>query len=292
VELKVSERRVCAALGQHRSTQRKPPRGRDDEAALTADVVELARTYGRYGYRRITALLHSAGWEVNVKRVHRIWRREGLKVPQKQPKRGRLWLNDGSCLRLRAERPNHVWSYDFVEGRTHDGRKFRMLCIIDEFTREALAILVKRRLNSMDVLEILADLILMHGTPAYIRSDNGPEFIAATLRKWIAAVGSQTAYIEPGSPWENGYCESFNGKLRDELLNVELFYSLAEARVLIESWRVHFNTVRPHSSLGYRPPAPEVIVPRSGSIVPWASALAVGASRSPTPTMVSGGQMH
>ena len=260
-ELKVSERRACAVLRQHRSTQRKTPRGRADEAALTADITALAATYGRYGYRRITALLHQAGWSVNAKRVQRIWRREGLKVPQKQPKRGRLWLNDGSCVRLRAERPNHVWSYDFVEDRTQDGRKFRMLCVIDEFTREALAIRVKRKLNSTDVLETLADLMILRGPPAYVRSDNGPEFIATALREWIAAVGSQTAYIEPGSPWENGYCESFNSKLRDELLNGETFFSLAEAQVLIEAWRRHYNTVRPHSSLGYRPPAPEAATP-------------------------------
>ena len=182
-ELKVSERRACAVLRQHRSTQRKTPRGRADEAALTADIIALATTYGRYGYRRITALLHQAGWSVNAKRVQRIWRREGLKVPQKQPKRGRLWLNDGSCVRLRAERPNHVWSYDFVEDRTQDGRKFRMLCVIDEFTREALAIRVKRRLNSTDVLETLADLMILRGPPAYVRSDNGPEFIATALRE-------------------------------------------------------------------------------------------------------------
>ena len=162
----MSERRACAVLRQPRSTQRKPPRGRDDEAALTADIVELAKAYGRYGYRRITALLRHAGWAVNAKRVQRIWRREGLKVPQKQPKRGRLWLNDGACVRLRAERPNHVWSYDFVEDRTHDGRKFRMLCVIDEFTREALAIRVKRKLNSTDVLETLADLMILRGPPA------------------------------------------------------------------------------------------------------------------------------
>ncbi len=285
--MKVSERRACAVLRQHRSTQRKAPRGRTDEAALTADVIALAKTYGRYGYRRITALLGQAGWSVNAKRVQRIWRREGLKVPQKQPKRGRLWLNDGSCVRLRAERPNHVWSYDFVEDRTHDGRKFRMLCVIDEFTREALAIRVKRRLNSTDVLETLADLMILRGPPAYVRSDNGPEFIATTLREWIAAVGSQTAYIEPGSPWENGYCESFNSKLRDELLNGEIFFSLTEAQVLIESWRVHFNAVRPHSALKYRPPAPEAVIPRGGHIVPWASAPALEGARSPNPNMAS-----
>lgn len=283
----MSERRACAVLRQHRSTQRKAPRGRADEAALTADVIALARTYGRYGYRRIAALLGQAGWSVNAKRVQRIWRREGLKVPQKQPKRGRLWLNDGSCVRLRAERSNHVWSYDFVEDRTHDGRKFRMLCVIDEFTREALAIRVKRRLNSTDVLETLADLMILRGPPAYVRSDNGPEFIATTLREWIAAVGSQTAYIEPGSPWENGYCESFNSKLRDELLNGEIFFSLAEAQVIIESWRRHFNAIRPHSALKHRPPAPEVVIPRGGRIVPWASAPALEGARSPNPNLAS-----
>ena len=291
-QFRISERRACAVLGQHRSTQRKLARGRDDEAALTADIIELAKTYGRYGYRRITALLRHAGWAVNAKRVQRIWRQEGLKVPHKQPKRGRLWLNDGSCVRLCADRPNHVWSYDFVEDRTHDGRKFRMLCVIDEFTREALAIRVKRRLNSTDVLETLADLMILRGPPAYVRSDNGPEFIATALREWIAGVGSQTAYIEPGSPWENGYCESFNSKLRDELLNGEMFFSLAEAQVLIEAWRRHFNAVRPHSSLKYRPPAPEVIVPRSGAVAPWASAPAVEGARSPTPTLASASAMN
>ena len=258
-ELGVSERRACRVLGQHRSTQRKVPQTPDDEAALTADIIELARQYGRYGYRRITKMLRTAGWSVNKKRVERLWRREGLKVPSKQPKRSRLWLNDGSCIRLRAERPNHVWSYDFVADRTHDGRAYRMLCIIDEFTREALAVRVARRLNSTDVIEALCDLFIVRGIPAYIRSDNGPEFIAVALREWIAAVGAKTAYIEPGSPWENGYVESFNGKLRDELLNGEVFYTLAEAKIVIEQWRRHYNTVRPHSSLGYKPPAPEVL---------------------------------
>ena len=234
-ELTVSERRACRVLIQHRSTQRKIPTTPDDEAALTADIIELTRQYGRYGYRRITALLGSAGWTVNKKRVERIWRCEGLKVPTKQPKRGRLWFNDGSCIRLRAERPNHVWSYDFVADRTHDGKAFRMLCIIDEFTRESLAIRVARKLKAHDVIAALSDLFIQRGIPAYIRSDNGPEFVAAALREWIAAVGAKTAYIEPGSPWENGYCESFNGKLRDELLNGEIFYSLKEAKVMIES---------------------------------------------------------
>jgi putative transposase len=256
--LGVPERRACRVLGQHRSTQRKPPTRPDDETALTADIIGLATQYGRYGYRRITALLQAAGWVVNLKRVERLWRREGLKVPRKQPKRGRLWLNDGSCVRLRPERANHVWSYDFVEDRTHDGRRYRMLNVVDEFTRECLAIRVDRKLSSIDVIDLLSNLFILRGVPGHIRSDNGPEFVAKDVRGWIAAVGARTAYIEPGSPWENGYCESFNSKLRDELLDGEVFYSLAEARVVIEGWRRHYNTGRPHSALGYRPPAPEV----------------------------------
>jgi putative transposase len=259
----VSERLACRVLDQHRSTQRKIPKLPEDEVALTADIIALATQYGRYGYRRITALLREAGWLVNKKRVERIWRREGLKVPQKQPKKGRLWLNDGSCIRLRPEYPNHVWSYDFVEDRTHDGRKFRMLNVIDEFTRECLAIRVNRKLKAVDVIDVLSDLFILRGIPGHIRSDNGPEFVAEAVREWITAVGAKTAYIEPGSPWENGYCESFNSKLRDELLKGEIFYTLEEAQVIIESWRRHYNTVRPHSSLGYRPPAPEVLLPAS-----------------------------
>jgi len=234
--------------------------GRADEAELTADIIELATRYGRYGYRRITALLQAAGWAVNVKRVERIWRQEGLKVPCKQPKKGRLWVNDGSCLRLRPEHPNHVWSYDFVEDRTHNGRKFRMLNVIDEFTRECLAIRVDRKLNSTAVIDVLTDLFVLRGVPSHIRSDNGPEFIAKAVRDWITAVGARTAFIAPGSPWENGYCESFNSKLRDELLDGEIFYSLAEARIVIEEWRQLYNTERPHAALGYKPPAPAVIV--------------------------------
>jgi putative transposase len=259
--LRVSERRACRALGQHRSTQRKVPRGRDDEEALTADLIELARQYGRYGYRKISALLRAAGWLVNDKRVERIWRREGLKVAAKQPKRGRLWLADGSCIRLRPQYPNHVWSYDFVEDRTHNGRRFRMLSIIDEFTHECLAIRVERKLKAIDVIDVLSDLFILRGVPGHIRSDNGPEFIAKAVQQWITAVGAKTAYIAPGSPWENGYVESFNARLRDELLNGEIFYTLREAQIIVESWRRHYNTVRPHASLGYRPPAPEVFVP-------------------------------
>jgi|TARA_B100000959_G_scaffold80079_1_gene85278 transposase InsO family protein len=260
-KLGVSERRACRVLGQHRSTQRQVPRGRADEDLLVADMIELARQYGRYGYRRIAALLRDAGWAINDKRVERLWQREGLKVPTKQPKKGRLWLNDGSCIRLRPEYRDHVWSYDFVHHRTDDGRAFRALNIIDEHGRECLAIRVKRKLNSIDVIDVLTDLFILRGVPAYIRSDNGPEFIAEAVRNWIRAVGAKTAYIEPGSPWENGYIESFNARFRDELLNGEIFYSLREAQIVIEQWRKHYNTKRPHSALGYRPPAPESIVP-------------------------------
>ena len=255
----VSERRACRVLGQARAVQRHTPRVREDEAPLVGRIVELAAVYGRYGTPRITALLQSEGWVVNHKRVERIWRQAGLKVPQKQPKRGRLWLNDGSCVRLRPQHKDHVWAYDFVSGRTHDGVAFRMLTLVDEYTRECLAIDVARKLSSDDVLERLAWLMATRGVPEHIRSDNGPEFTAQVVREWLEKVGVKTLFIEPGSPWENGYVESFNGKLRDELLDREIFYSLEEAKVVIGMWREHYNRVRPHSSLGYRPPAPESI---------------------------------
>jgi len=245
------------------------PRGLEDEDRLIDDMVALARQYGRYGYRKIAALLRRAGWVINDKRVERLWRREGLKVPQKQPKRGRLWLTDGSCIRLRAEHANHVWSYDFVEDRTHEGRKYRMLTIIDEFTHESLAIRVARKLTSTDVIDVLSDLFILRGVPGHVRSDNGPEFVAKAVQDWIAAVGAKTAYIAPGSPWENGFIESFNTRLRDELLDGKIFYTLREAQIVIESWRRHYNTVRPHASLGYRAPAPEVFVP---ALAAWPAA--------------------
>ena len=258
---RLSERHACRIVGQPRGTQRYSVIVRADEDALTRAILQLAAQYGRYGYRRITALLQDAGWSVGVDRVQRIWRREGLKVPKKQRPRGRLWLNDGSCVRLRPERRNHVWSYDFVEAQTHDGRKIRLMTLIDEFTRECLAIRVARRINGMGVIEAMADAMIVHGVPEHIRSDNGPEMTAKIVRKWLASVGAKTLYIEPGSPWENGYCESFNGKLRDELLNGEIFYSLKEAKIVIAQWRKHYNTIRPHSSLGYRPPAPQASNP-------------------------------
>jgi len=247
-------------VGQPRATQRFIRTGTDAEERLREEIIELAKRYGRYGYRRITALLRRQGWRVNHKRVERIWRQEGLKIPQKQPKRGRLWLNDGSCVRLRPTHRHHVWSYDFVAERTHDGRPMKILTVIDEFSRESLAIVVERKLGSDDVLHCLTDLFVAHGPPEHIRSDNGSEFTAKAVRRWLKNTGVRTLYIEPGSPWENGYCESFNGKLRDELLEREIFYTLREAQVLIERWRKEYNTFRPHSSLDYRPPAPDAII--------------------------------
>ena len=259
----MSERHACRLLGQSRGTQRYEPMRRADEDRLTAAVVALASEYGRYGYKKIAAMLQRSGWQAGRDRVERIWRREGLKVPQKQRPRRRLWLNDGSCIRLRPERANHVWSYDFVNARTHDGRLLRILALIDEYTRECLALRVARRLNSQDVIETLSEVMLWRGIPEHIRSDNGPEFVARQLRDWLQGLGTSPLYIEPGSPWENGYCESFNGKLREECLNGEIFYSLKEARIVIEQWRQQYNRVRPHAALGYRPPAPGAYTP------PW-----------------------
>ena len=261
--LLVSERRACRVIGQPRSTQRYEIKPADDEELLTQRIIALASQYGRYGYRRVTALLRREGWLVNHKRIERIWRREGLKVPAKQPKRSRLWLNDGSIVRCRPEFPKHVWSYDFMHDRTHDGKAFRILNIIDEYTRECLGIRVKRKLNHQDVLDLLLDLFCERGVPVHLRSDNGPEFTARRVREWLSRLAVKPLFIEPGSPWENGYIESFNGKMRDELLNREIFYTVKEAQILIEKWCREYNTVRPHSALGYRPPAPVAIV------IPW-----------------------
>ena len=262
--LGASERHACHVLGQPRSTQRRVKKLPGDEEALRTDVIRLASRFGRYGYRQITNLLRIEGWEVNHKRVERIWRQEGLKVPRRQPKRGRLWLNDGSCIRLRPLHKNHVWSYDFVSTRTHDGRALKLLTVLDEYTRQCLAIKVGRKTRAHDVLEVLTDLFARHGPPEHLRSDNGPEFTAKLVRRWLARLRVQTLYIAPGSPWENGYNESFNGKLRDEFLNGEIFYTLPEATVLVEQWRRLYNTVRPHRAHGGLPPAPETIKPS-----PW-----------------------
>ena len=183
-----------------------------------------------------------------------------MKVPRKQPKRGRLWLNDGSCVRLRPEHKDHVWSYDFVIERTTNGKTFKILNIIDEYTRECLVVLIERKIKADDVIDQLFQLFVFRGTPEYLRSDNGPEFTARAVRKWLAGLGVKTLFIEPGSPWENGYIESFNGKMRDELLDREVFNTLAEAKVLIHEWRRDYNQIRPHSARNYQPPAPEAIL--------------------------------
>lgn len=258
LKLNVSERLACRVIGQLRTTQRYQKIVDPTREQLRGRIVELATEYGRYGYKTITSMLQMEGHEVGRDRVLRLWQEEGLQVPQKQPKRSRLWLADGSCIRLRPTHKNHVWSYDFVSEQTHDGRKIRILNVIDEFTKECLVSYVARRIRSQDVIFILADLFIEYGIPEHIRSDNGPEFIAKKLVKWLKEIGVKTLFIEPGSPWENGYCESFNGKMRYQLLDGEIFYTLLEAQVIIERWRRHYNGVRPHSSLGGRPPkAPE-----------------------------------
>jgi putative transposase len=257
--LHISERRACRAVLQIRSSQRYRPKPNPFKERLRERVIAIAKEYGRYGYRTVTSILKMEGWDVGCDRVYTIWREEGLKVPKKQPKRARLWLGDGSCIRQRPERRNHVWSYDFVADTTREGRTFKILNIVDEFTRECLASFVARRIRSQDVILVLAELFLKNGRPEHIRSDNGPEFIAKKLRHWLKTLDVEPLFIAPGSPWENGYVESFNGKMRDQFLNGELFYTLKEAQVMTERWRVHYNTKRPHSSLKGLPPAPEAI---------------------------------
>ncbi len=258
----VSERRACLLFTQHRGTQRYEHRHSEFNEKLTERIIELACGFGRYGYRRIHQLLTREGWQINHKRLERIWRQEGLKVPSKQPKRSRLWFNDGSCLRLKPLFRNHVWSYDFVADRTHEGRSFRILTLIDEYTRECLALKVRRHFKAQDVVEVLSELFLKRGLPCHIRSDNGPEFTAKVVRRWLEKFEIKNLFIEPGSPWENGYNESFNGKLRDELLNGEIFNNLKEAEILIEQWRKEYNGFRPHSALNYQPPAPSAVLPK------------------------------
>lgn len=251
-----SERTICRALGQNRGAFRKPRKRPNDEQELMEDIIRLATRYGRYGYKRITSFLRDEGWQVNHKRVERLWRSEGLKVPKKHRKRGRLYLNDGSCIRLRSCWPNHVWAYDFVYERLLDGTKIRFLTVVDEYTRECLALKVNYNLKSDDVMDVLTDLFLTRGIPDYIRSDNGSEFKSKQILDWLPWLGVKPLYIEPGSPWENGYNESFNGRFRDEFLDTETFYTLKEAEILTEQWRWHYNHIRPHTSLGYKPPAP------------------------------------
>jgi len=259
----VSERRACRALKVNRNSYRYEAIKLADEDEIRQEIIEKACNYGRVGYRKVTGILRNSGIKINHKRVERIWREEGLKLPQKQPKKKRLWLNDGSCVRLRPERPNHVWSYDFIEDKTYEGRKIRILNIMDEYSRVCLESKPRRSWSGKAVIEVLADLMIVKGCPEYLRSDNGAEFTAKAIRKWLTGVGVISSYIEPGSPWENGYIESFNARMRDELLNGEIFGSMYEAEVLIRRWVKYYNEERPHSSLGYKPPAPQSVIPMS-----------------------------
>lgn len=251
----MSERRACRVTGQHRSTQRYAPRVASDERELVREMKAQAAKHPRFGYRRVAALLRAEQWDVNDKRVHRLWRREGLKVPVRQRKRRRLGHSANACTRRRAERMNQVWTYDFVLDRTEDGKRLKLLTVVDEYTRECLAIEVARSITAEVVIATLERIVAERGPPESIRSDNGPEFIAAAVRRWMATQRTRPLFIAPGSPWENAYCETFNGKLQDELLQGELFTSLIEARWLIERWRRAYNEERPHSSLAYQTPA-------------------------------------
>lgn len=250
----VSERRACRALHQPRSSQRYQAKTRDDEAALVKRMLELVKEHPRYGYRRITAKLRQEGWEVNRKRVYRLWRCEGLKVPQKKRKKRRLGTSENACSRRRAEHVNHVWTWDFVFDRTTSGSPLKWLSIVDEYTRECLALKVDRSITSEDVIDTLAELFAIRGVPEHVRSDNGPEFIALAIQRWMKQVEIETLYIEPGAPWENGYAESFHSRLRDEFLAMEEFENLAAARRLTAVWKEDYNHHRPHSSLGYVTP--------------------------------------
>jgi transposase InsO family protein len=265
----VSERRACRVLGQHRSTQRQRPRIKEAEQRLVTRMLELVRRHPRYGYRRIWALLRREGWRVNRKRVHRLWRQQGLKVPRKQRKKRRLGSSANSCARRPARHKDDVWAWDFLHDRTADGRPLKWLTLVDEYTRECLALEVGRGMTARAVAAVLAGVVARRGVPAHIRSDNGPEFIARAIRAWMAGAGLETLYVEPGAPWENGYAESFNSKVRDELLNAEEFASLLEARVLGREWKRQYDHERPHSSLGYLTPAEfGAVCPRADSAKP------------------------
>jgi putative transposase len=270
----VSQRRACRVLGHPRSTQRQTPKTSEEEERLVRRMLELVRQHPRWGYRRITVLLRREGWRVNRKRVYRLWRQQGLKVPRKQRKKRRLGHSGNSCVRRPAEHKDHVWTWDFLHDRTSDGRPLKWLTLIDEYTRECLALEVDRGMTAKAVKTVLAAVVQQRGAPVHIRSDNGSEFIARVIRTWMETAGLETLYIAPGAPWENGYAESFNSKVRDELLNAEEFGSLLEAKVVAKEWRHEYNHVRPHSGLGYRTPAefgemcprPESAVLRRGHI--------------------------
>jgi putative transposase len=251
----VSERRACQVTGQPRTSQRYQAKPRDDERALVKRMLELVRQRPRFGYRRIAALLRKEFWRASATRIYRLWRREGLKVPQKNRKCRRLGKSENGCHRRRALHKDHVWCWDFVFDQTTSGSTLKWLSIVDEYTRECLALKVDRSITSEDVIDTLAELFAMRGVPQHIRSDNGPEFIARAIQRWTKQLSIETLYVEPGSPWENGYAESFHSRLRDEFLATEVFESLVAARKLTQAWRDDYNNHRPHGSLGYVTPA-------------------------------------
>lgn len=254
--LGLSERRACRITGQHRSTQRQRPRRTDRDNALRAELRSLSREHPRWGYRKAWACLREQGWETNRKRIQRLWREEGLRVPRRRRKRYRLGSSTAQATRLRAERPNHVWALDFQFDTTVDGRVLKLLHVVDEHTREALAIEVERRIDADHTVRVLDRIVAHQGRrPKLVRMDNGPELTANALRDWCRFGGIGASYIEPGSPWQNPFVESFGGRVRDEVLSVEAFDSLLEAKTVIEEWRSTYNTERPHSSLGWTTPA-------------------------------------
>ena len=254
----LSERRACRTIGVARSTQRYEAFPGDDDSLRLA-LVRLAKQYGRYGYRKIAALLRVEGWQVNHKKVERLWREEGLQIPQRHRKRKRLYHKDSSVIRLRPRYQNHIWSIDFVHDKLAGGRPYKMLTVLDEYSREALCVAVKPRMGNAEVLEALYPLFLKHGRPEFIRSDNGPEFIAENFQTWLTRVGIKPIRIYPGSPWENGYNERFNGTLRREVLNAEWFTSIRQAQIVIETWLKQYNHIRPHQALNMRSPVPETL---------------------------------
>ena len=253
-KMNVSERRACRVLEQPRSSQRYVSTKVGKDAALVERMVALSRENPRYGYRRVWALLRREGWEVNKKRVQRLWREAGLRVPAKERKRRRLGTSENGCTRRRAKYIDHVWSYDFAMDTTQDGRRLKVMPVVDEYSRECLALQMERSITAEDVVETLARLFTERGEPAYIRSDNGSEFTAEARKRWLAASGIETLYIEPGAPWENAYSETFISRMRDELLNREVFANLKEAKVLAKDYRDHYNQERPHGALGYLTP--------------------------------------
>ena len=283
---KISERRACQALGQPRATQQYVPQKEDADRRLISELRRLVESYPRFGSERVHQLLVHTGWLVNFKRVHRLWKHEHMQVPRKQHKKRRLPGHSGnSCIRYRATHRNHVWSYDFVVDRTEDGRQLKLLVVIDEFTRECLAIEAARTFTARDVILTLQYLFAVRGAPEHVRSDNGSEFVAKEVQKWLDQAAVRTLYIQKASPWENAYVESFNGKLRDELLNRELFLSLTEARYVLDEWRLAYNHRRPHSGLAWQTPAAfsATLLDPAAGVVPaaWLAGPTVGAAPLP-----------